>query len=395
MATKRLLQLLEEHTALSSLSPDIQRPSLDNILSVTAVDLETQDHILNYHVPAAITRCNIGLVVIDSITANYRAESSTGNVDGLLERAWELKKLGRLLRNLAAKHNIAIVVANQISDRLSNGSSWLGDLECLSSPFGERPKAQLSSQQLHLSPQLPSSLASYPPIPGTAPSSSMYPTQANITQSSTPLPSIYDRRIPSGTLQINIRSIHSVLTFAYQQPFYTGWGDPYDSKSCKTPALGQVWTNELGCRIVLKIHDTKEMNDISAILKSTAHHFNASSEAKGEATHRLSIDAVTQEEEQGVRRDEVKNEKEARKEMQHQNQPLARCHDQAKYIPVSRPDTISRPTFRRKRTVEVVFSPWTSGNSSSKSENNQNMPTQYNMVEVEILPSGLRGIPTC
>lgn len=116
LATSRLSQLLEYHPYLSDLPKD-RAPTLDNILSINAMDLESQDHILNYQLPVAITRYDVGLVVIDSITSNYRAEHTSHNVLGLSTRSGELARLGQMLRNLAVAKNIAIVVANQVSDR--------------------------------------------------------------------------------------------------------------------------------------------------------------------------------------------------------------------------------------------------------------------------------------
>jgi DNA repair protein RAD57 len=56
---------------LVSASP---KPSLDRVISIVTPDLESQDHILQYQVPVAIKRHNIGLIVLDSVAANYRAE---------------------------------------------------------------------------------------------------------------------------------------------------------------------------------------------------------------------------------------------------------------------------------------------------------------------------------
>lgn len=63
--------MLTTHPILSSAH---KKPSLDQIISVVTPDLESQDHILRYQVPVAIRRHKIGLVVLDSVAANYRAE---------------------------------------------------------------------------------------------------------------------------------------------------------------------------------------------------------------------------------------------------------------------------------------------------------------------------------
>jgi hypothetical protein len=69
--TTRLSQMLSTHSILVSASP---KPSLDRVISIVTPDLESQDHILRYQLPVAIRRHNIGLVVLDSVAANYRAE---------------------------------------------------------------------------------------------------------------------------------------------------------------------------------------------------------------------------------------------------------------------------------------------------------------------------------
>jgi DNA repair protein RAD57 len=98
-----------------------QRPALDKVISIVTPDLESQDHILRYQVPVAIKRHNIGLIVLDSVAANYRAEferpGANKNGAHMAQRSAELVRLGQLLRDLARSEGIAIVVANQVSDR--------------------------------------------------------------------------------------------------------------------------------------------------------------------------------------------------------------------------------------------------------------------------------------
>lgn len=174
------------------------------------MDLETQDHILNYQLPVAIARYNVGLVVIDSITANFRAEHSSHDVNALSTRSGELSKLGLLLRNLAAQNDIAVVVANQVSDRLEsleNGSLGGGNLP--------------------------------PPASGISSSPAMSPA-------------LSQQADDDGSYLIGTRSELSLL---HQQRFFTGWGDSPSigiGPALKTPALGFVWTTQIACRIALK-----------------------------------------------------------------------------------------------------------------------------------------------
>lgn len=214
LATPRLSQYLASHPSLSSL-PDDQTPSLHNVLSINAMDLETQEHILNYQLPVAIARYNVGLVVVDSITANFRAEHSSHDVNALSTRSGELAKLGLLLRNLAAQNDIAVVVANQVSDRLES----------------------IDSGGVLLPPP---SAAALPPGTG------------NISSSPALSPALSQQADDDGSYLIGTRSELSLL---HQQRFFTGWGDSPNhgtGSALKTPALGFVWTTQIACRIALK-----------------------------------------------------------------------------------------------------------------------------------------------
>ncbi|WEW55876.1 DNA repair protein rhp57 [Emydomyces testavorans] len=424
LATNRLSQLLKEHSFLSTLPSDTQRPSLDNVLSITTVDLETQDHILSYHVPAAILRQNIGLVVIDSITANYRAESSTDNVTGLLDRAWELKKLGQLLRSLAVKHNIAIVVANQISDRLnhSDGLTWAEEPEYLLNRLAEPFPPQISTQCPESSQHMSSSLT-YQSPPSHSSQLLLRQTQspAAIAQGVTPLPPDNDYHSNNEVSHLNIRNLNSLLSFAYQQPFYTGWGDPYEPEAWKTPALGLVWTNQLGCRIILKIEDSPtviipnhepESNPNPPVDSSDQHR------ADGEVTQSLSKEVSKNSNcflAQGNNRSHVPGQGEdedqevIEKMRDNGNRVSQTCSDHGTQdqsaSQLANTTLFQTPMSRRKRKMQVIFSPWTSGNSISKLESDQKAPvsgyenrsafTLLDAAEFEILPSGIRGILFC
>jgi DNA repair protein RAD57 len=174
----------------------------------------------------AIQRQNIGLIVIDSIASNYRAEfdrpggaqeHGNGNGSGkrnqatknqdmatnpdrragqaMAERKIQLVQLGAFLRSLARTENIAIVISNQVADRFSPQP-----ILC----------APTSQQQ-----------------------ASVHPAASPSTPSITPDP----------------------VTLDHQQRWFTGWGDlpPYTAghSSLKTPSLGLVWTNQIAARVAL------------------------------------------------------------------------------------------------------------------------------------------------
>nr|POE53390.1 dna repair protein rhp57 [Quercus suber] len=218
LQTTRLAQILSAHPKLCAL-PDARKPSLKRIQSTHIHDLEAQEHILRYQVPVAIQRHDVGLIVVDSIAANYRPEFgksvAQNGYEPLARRNHQLAQTGALLRSLAHKHNLAVVVANQIADRFAS--------------FEPLHPAVLASQQSHRS-----SPAS------TAPSLPCAPSPAAPTLLSTDDPFALD----------------------HQQLFFSGWGDSPPSPSAtttvtapapnlKTPSLGLVWANQLAARIAL------------------------------------------------------------------------------------------------------------------------------------------------
>ncbi|MCJ1415412.1 hypothetical protein MMC32_001744 [Xylographa parallela] len=230
LPTTRLTQLLRTHPLLAPLpSP----PSLSRILTLQTPDLESQDHILHYQLPVALARHQPALLVIDSIAANYRAETSSRTPTpsthpaALAQRAADLVRLGQLLRALARQHDCAVVVANQVGDRFA--------------PVALSP----SHTPRHLA--LPSS-----PVPGWQHSSPSplprdvhaWPAQSLAAAAPTSTPTPHP----------------SALTLDHQQRFFTGWGDaapsahtpdPSSDHNLKTPSLGVVWANQIACRIAL------------------------------------------------------------------------------------------------------------------------------------------------
>ena len=195
LPTNRLAQILRNHPLIAS---HPRPPSLNRILTLNTPDLESQDHILTYQLPVALARHNVGLVIIDSIAANYRAEPSSANTPfALATRSAQLVRLGALLRSLSRRHNCAIVVANQVADRFPPVSTTYRFflMLCSGNSFSSSP--------------------------------------ASTATSSAPPP--------------------SVLSLDHQQRFFTGWGAEPSTQShdLKTPSLGLVWANLIACRIAL------------------------------------------------------------------------------------------------------------------------------------------------
>jgi DNA repair protein RAD57 len=192
------------------------------VLSIQTPDLESQEHILRYQLPVAIEKHDVGLVILDSVAANYRAEfekQGTGNgAAAMARRGTQLVQLGALLRELARTEGITVVVANQVADRFTKAPS------AVSSNTASRT-ASTNSQGTIRTPSTNSQgdNQDHSPHPASQPSESLLLS---------PDP----------------------LALDHQQRWFTGWGDSqYEQAHVqKTPSLGLVWTNQLACRIVLK-----------------------------------------------------------------------------------------------------------------------------------------------
>jgi DNA repair protein RAD57 len=143
----------------------------------------------------------------------------------MAQRSSELVKLGQLLRDLAREQNIAIVVANQVTDRFSSvggGSSPILSRATQSSPLARRGGGR------------------------TLPLSSIAGPMSSA-------PGAGDVGGDMGTL---FKSTVDPMSLDHQQRWFTGWGDdPRPSyvtiKNLKTPALGLIWTTQIACRIAL------------------------------------------------------------------------------------------------------------------------------------------------
>ncbi|RHZ64304.1 putative DNA repair protein (Rad57) [Aspergillus thermomutatus] len=391
LATLRLSQLLEYHPYLSTLPKD-RAPTLENILSINAMDLETQDHILNYQLPVAITRYDVGLVVIDSITSNYRAEHTSHNVLGLSTRSGELARLGQLLRNLAVAKNIAIVVANQVSDRfdpLESNPALLraaayGNTVVSSSPVSTQPQPQPTTpghRDLAVASPLPAA-RSRPPESGNAelsPHITIAPPSPSPALPSSPFVADDDQQQNQqdfdGSYVIGNPVRNELLSLVHQQRFFTGWGDtpqaaatpsPYylsRQPTHKTPALGFVWSSQIACRIALKKEEIPTTLDPAFEPKSTDHLSPASQPHGGT--------------------------KPASDGKEHRiDHHVPEIHSD---IPPTAPDTIPPRTLRR--TMKLVFAPWTAGTVTTTVDKDGD-PAVFLQDEVEytIWKGGLKSV---
>lgn len=270
LSTRRLAQMLENNPTILKLSPK-HRPSLDNIISTATPDLESQDHILSFQVPVEVERRKIGLIVLDSVAANYRAEferdaaalaggSSGKSSSNMAARSTDLVRLGMLLRDLAQKYKLAVVVANQVADRFSGSKSPAFPIQGQVSAVGNtsgggaggRGMGPPGTQHSNSSP-LATRSSARGPMPPIEPTSSM---ADEFPPSSMPDPQ--DQRPPNNNIMppplqpASTSSSHPALLLDHQQPWFTGWGDdPFDNTPQKTPSLGLVWTTQIAARIAL------------------------------------------------------------------------------------------------------------------------------------------------
>ncbi|KAI1639399.1 DNA repair protein RAD57 [Biscogniauxia mediterranea] len=262
LSTRRLSQILANHPFFQDESGS--KPSLDGIVSTVTPDLESQDHILTYQVPVEVERRNIGLIVLDSVAANYRAEfersAKGGGSSGsnMAARSNELVRLGQLLRDLARKHDLAVVVANQVADRFSPPHAHLNTPAFFPQSSATQPHKPYylhlgaSSQESPLASRsrnaVPNLLLSQPEPPTPTPTSSNSNNMADIVvKSSMPEPPP-----PPDDDPLFAPHSHPALLLDHQQRWFTGWGDdPYESGALKTPSLGLVWSTQIASRVAL------------------------------------------------------------------------------------------------------------------------------------------------
>ncbi|KAJ5816049.1 DNA recombination and repair protein Rad51 C-terminal [Penicillium robsamsonii] len=352
LSTPRLSQLLECHPILSTL-PAEQAPSLQNILSINAMDLETQDHILNFHLPVAIERYNIGLVIIDSVTSNYRAEQPSNSIQALTKRSSQLAKLGHLLRNLAVKEDIAIVLANQVSERFEpiksseptprSGSSIPSQTtDRGSGPISPLPKSRTEQLATRNSQQPPSSSAI----------------------SSSPYHAPNDKNF-DGSYLIAPRVRNSMLNVDHQERFYSGWGDGAypESGSLKNPALGFVWSTQIACRIALK---KKESHAVGVSVDDDA--YMASTQETSQSQNGGNVNTYRDPDSIAMPAPSLKK----------------RVSDSQNHQPIPGPESTIR------RTMKLVFSPWTAGPKDTP--RNGQPSRRSGEVEFEIWKGGLRSV---
>ncbi|KAJ5166808.1 uncharacterized protein N7482_005589 [Penicillium canariense] len=389
LATNRLSQLLECHPYLSSLPAD-KAPSLENVISMPVMmDLETQDHVLNYQLPVAIANYNIGLVIIDSITSNYRAEHSSNNILAISTRSSELAKLGQLLRNLAAKEDIAIVLANQVSDRFepvegigADPAQRLGFPSVLSQSAVVREAGAASPLSRNRSDNTDQQ-SQYSHVPSSSPA-----------VPSSPHPAPEDEKF-DGSYIIENPARNSILSLSHQERFFTGWGDgSHFEKNLKTPALGYFWSTQIACRIALKKEERRPVAvswegggayPASTSVSKEQGDFQDNSEAAELPQPRTVISSARE-----------AHTAEAEAEYKMTNEENQTSDQPKKEGPSPKSMGSPLPEYITRRTMKLVFAPWKVGPKESTQGKTQKrehaIRGMSNEVAFEIWKGGLRSI---
>lgn len=93
--------------------------SQKNVYTVTCCDLINQEHILNVQLPILIenSRGAIKLIIIDSISHHIRVELPNRDFKDQQDNRFYVDQTAERLLDLANKYSLAVVVANQVSDR--------------------------------------------------------------------------------------------------------------------------------------------------------------------------------------------------------------------------------------------------------------------------------------
>ncbi|KAF3229150.1 hypothetical protein TWF192_002350 [Orbilia oligospora] len=267
ISTKRMVTMLED--LVSRKVPGYAALSMNRIQTAMCQYLETLEHIVKYQLPRAIEQFGAGLVVVDSIAANFRVDDEDGGggdgtSDGatttargkgsrsakLARRAGDIVRLGMCLKEMAMKYNVAVVVANQVSDTFE--PAWVKRNREISTQYPQHQQQQPPSSSAIVS-SIDSSMGTQTPI--------MQFGQVVQTQRAA------SQEIPLAMSQYGLPTDELMMTYDYQAKWFNGWGEEIDDIAAveeggdevliqalgklKTPMLGMTWTNLLDGRVAL------------------------------------------------------------------------------------------------------------------------------------------------
>jgi DNA repair protein RAD57 len=127
LQTTRMEQILNTHPLLSpSLCSfaNIQHasvPTIDKLIFVLSTSLPQY---ISANSQSRLTQKPLKLIVIDAIAELFHTTVKT-TTQSLVERSRKLSEIGTLLHALASKHQIAIMVLNEVSDTIDRGTAPL------------------------------------------------------------------------------------------------------------------------------------------------------------------------------------------------------------------------------------------------------------------------------
>jgi DNA repair protein RAD57 len=159
LPTERLVQIAESHPLCSAEREHLDRPpALDRVKTLTADTIPKLLLVLTRQLPALVQQLAdnlnsnpVKLLIIDALAELFHSNEKTTTTT-LVERSRNISEVSRLLHFLASKHQIAVLVLNEVTDVFerdpidTNGSSdliyreqsrWFG---CADSIPGENAK---------------------------------------------------------------------------------------------------------------------------------------------------------------------------------------------------------------------------------------------------------------
>lgn len=116
LTTQRIQEMIDENPIYNGHDTQV---SQKNIFTVSCNDLTSQEHIMNVQLPILLDRheSTIKLIVIDSISHHLRVELESKSFRNSQANRYYIERLAERLLSLANKHDLAIVVANQVGDK--------------------------------------------------------------------------------------------------------------------------------------------------------------------------------------------------------------------------------------------------------------------------------------
>ncbi|CCE61518.1 hypothetical protein TPHA_0A04450 [Tetrapisispora phaffii CBS 4417] len=114
LPTERLKEIITSRPEFSN-----NNVSQSNIFTVGCNDLMTQEHIIKVQLPVLLEQNkDINLLIIDSISHHMRVELQSSSFKESHANRHYINELAEHLLFLAKKYSVAIVVANQVSDKI-------------------------------------------------------------------------------------------------------------------------------------------------------------------------------------------------------------------------------------------------------------------------------------